>query len=252
MPCHSSIGKIWYPQNGVEYVEAPPPGTLWAVAYDSSRWVHTDAVISNLPDSYSLHFRTTLQTYEGDVPITMYLSGNGTSWLVGVYNKWFICRIIQNHSVHLEGCEPPIEMLWVSTKLFPLKRGWCEPIGLSQIPQRNFTKHMEWLWIVEVSVIFCAHVIGRTRLFLFAHVLLFIFLAFSSALLLLTLMFFSKLLFSSSSLPLCFSYICALIFLSVMFSRSKLFSFIFRCWCVQFKIWRSRAYCVNFWNTSLI
>ena len=57
---------------GVKYVKAPPlTGTLWEVTSDGSRWVHTDAAITTPPNSYPLHFRTTIQIAKLDVLITI-------------------------------------------------------------------------------------------------------------------------------------------------------------------------------------
>ena len=65
-----SCWKIIYPRNIVEDVESPTPGTLWDIASNGSSWVHPDTVITTPPNSSPSQVRTSLQNYEGDVPIT--------------------------------------------------------------------------------------------------------------------------------------------------------------------------------------
>ena len=67
MPQRYPIRKIEYTSNGVENValdediKAPPPGSLWDVASDGSRWVHPGGIISTPLDSSPSHVRTTLR-----------------------------------------------------------------------------------------------------------------------------------------------------------------------------------------------
>ena len=76
---------------------------MWSVAYDGSRWVHPDTVITTLPDSSPLYVRTTLQTSKGDIPFTLSPSGNGSGCLVGVYYGWFSPCVIQMQSTTPDG-----------------------------------------------------------------------------------------------------------------------------------------------------
>ena len=61
----------------VEEVEALLPVYLWDYDSNGSCWVHTNAIINNPPESSTSQFRKTLQTAEGDIPITVSLSRNG-------------------------------------------------------------------------------------------------------------------------------------------------------------------------------
>ena len=84
----------------VKEVEAQLNGNLWAYASDSYWLIQTDTddVITITPESFYLHFNTTLQTYKRDVPITMYQYVNGSTILVGVNNDWVTFCIVQKQS----------------------------------------------------------------------------------------------------------------------------------------------------------
>ena len=91
-PAH--VGKIRHSPDEVKYVEAPLPGNLWYYSYNGSRCVCTNAVITTPPKYSYLHFRTTLQTANGDVLITVSSSVNGSGQLVVVNGGWFTRRIV--------------------------------------------------------------------------------------------------------------------------------------------------------------
>ena len=90
----SPVGKKLYPRNIVDnvafakYFGTPPPGSLWAIDSNGSRWVQSDWIITTTLDSSPSHARTTLQTAKVDIPITLYLSGNCSSCLVGLDDGW--------------------------------------------------------------------------------------------------------------------------------------------------------------------
>ena len=60
MPQHAPFGEIWHPCDGVEDVEDPLSGNLWYYSSNGSIWIHTDAIITILKYSSSLHSSTTL------------------------------------------------------------------------------------------------------------------------------------------------------------------------------------------------
>ena len=103
VPQRAPVREIRYIYNGVKYVEALPPGTLWAIASDSYRWVHPDGFITTLPYSSPLHFRTTLQNSEGDIAVTFYPSVNCSALLVGVGCRCIGFHVIQTQSTTLDG-----------------------------------------------------------------------------------------------------------------------------------------------------
>ena len=49
----------------------PPPGFLWAIVSDGSRWVHPVGIrtITTTPNSSPFYIRNTLQTSKGDIPV---------------------------------------------------------------------------------------------------------------------------------------------------------------------------------------
>ena len=59
MPLYSYFCEIRRSPYGFEDVEVPH---LWYYSSTGSRWIYTDAVIINIPESSTLHFRMTLQT----------------------------------------------------------------------------------------------------------------------------------------------------------------------------------------------
>ena len=89
MSQRNHVGKILYPCDKVENVEAPPPGTLWGVVSNGSRWVHTNTAITTLSDSSPSYVSKTLQAYKGDICITVSLYGNSSVFLVVVDYGWF-------------------------------------------------------------------------------------------------------------------------------------------------------------------
>ena len=91
------IREVWYPPEGVRYVESFCIGTLWEVASDGSRWVHPDAVNTTPFGSSPSHIITTLQTVEGDVLITVSPYGNGGGCFVVVDDRWFTRCIVWSH-----------------------------------------------------------------------------------------------------------------------------------------------------------
>ena len=70
-------------------------GQLLPMVPNSSRWIHTNAVITNPTKSYSSHLSTTLHTANGYVPITMSLFINGIGQLFGADDRWVTHRIVQ-------------------------------------------------------------------------------------------------------------------------------------------------------------
>ena len=97
MPLWSPVGEIRYPINGVDnfsldgYVKAPPPGSQWDIFSGGFRWVRPGVIVTTPPESFPLHVRTAIRNAEGDIPVTLYSSGNGSSLLVGVYEGWISC-----------------------------------------------------------------------------------------------------------------------------------------------------------------
>ena len=90
----SPVGKKLYPRNIVDnvafakYFGTPPPGSLWAIDSNGSRWVQSDGIVISTLDSSLSHAMTTLQTAKVDIPITLSLPGNGGSLLVGLDDGW--------------------------------------------------------------------------------------------------------------------------------------------------------------------
>ena len=74
IPWRALVGDIQYPCDGFEDVESALTSTIWAVAYNGYRWVHTDTVITTPSDSYHSNFSTTIYNAKGDVLITTSLS----------------------------------------------------------------------------------------------------------------------------------------------------------------------------------
>ena len=90
------VGKIRCTLEGE--VESTLPGNLWVIASDGSLWVYPNVVITSPPRSSSLHFSMTLQNYEGDFPITVYPSVNGSDILVRVDGGWVTHRFVETCS----------------------------------------------------------------------------------------------------------------------------------------------------------
>ena len=93
--------KIQRYTDRVEEVEDPLPGNLWVYASGGSRWVHTNDNIAVLLVSDSSHFIIILQNSEGYALITVSLSANIISRLVGVNE-----RIFWTHSSYQKLCIP--------------------------------------------------------------------------------------------------------------------------------------------------
>ena len=102
---HATVGKIRYPRDKVWYVESLLLVTLWEVSFNGFRWVFTNAVIITPPDSSPLHYRMTIQTSKGDVPITVSPSGNGRGCLIVLYDGWVTGCIVQTYSRIPEGLQ---------------------------------------------------------------------------------------------------------------------------------------------------
>ena len=102
-PAH--VGKILRSPDEVKEVEAPLPGNLWYYSYNGYWCIRTDAIITNPPVYSYSHFRTTLQTFNRDVPITVSSSGNGSGQLVVVNEGWVTDHIVQRCSRTPEGLQ---------------------------------------------------------------------------------------------------------------------------------------------------
>ena len=139
------VGKIRRIPEIFKSVESPWPGTMWEVVSDESMWVHTKAVITTPPDSSPPHVRRTLHIVEEDFPITLSLSVNGIGYLVGLYDSWFTCRIIQNNF------STPKRLLAIyhnhsRPQRFSYERQWSRfhpsAVGVSQLIRHHFFKRI--------------------------------------------------------------------------------------------------------------
>ena len=74
MTLRAPVRKSDFPLMGFEEVEDTLPVNLWDYASNDAWWVYINAVIAIPQYSSPLHFIANLQTSEGYVPITIYIS----------------------------------------------------------------------------------------------------------------------------------------------------------------------------------
>ena len=84
VPRRAPVGEIRYSRDRVKYIKSPLLGTLWDIASNGSRLVHTNGVIATPPDSSTFCVRTTLQPSKRDVLIVFSSSVNVSGLLFGV------------------------------------------------------------------------------------------------------------------------------------------------------------------------
>ena len=95
IPYQSPVGEIIYPSDGVKYVKAPLSRSLWVIASNGYRWVHTDGIITTHPDSSPSHIMTTLYTAKVYLPVIFSLSRNCNGCFLGVDDRWISWYVFQ-------------------------------------------------------------------------------------------------------------------------------------------------------------
>ena len=101
----TSCWRNYISQWWIQVYNIPPLGTLWGISSDGYRWVHPDGVITTSPDSSPFQVRSTLQTAEGYITVTLSPYGNGSVWLVGVGDGWLSRHVVQKKSITPDGMQ---------------------------------------------------------------------------------------------------------------------------------------------------